>query len=53
MKTTNTKYKLVNRQSNSLYQIQALKNFSDVKIGDLGRFIEKEDNLLIHGNAWV
>ena len=28
-----------------LYRIKALKNFADVKIGDLGGFIEKETNL--------
>ena len=36
-----------------LYQIKAIKDFGDVKAGDLGGFIEKEDNLSHEGNAWV
>lgn len=29
----------------TLYQIKALKDFVDVKAGDLGGYIEKESNL--------
>ncbi|WP_375616697.1 hypothetical protein [Bartonella sp. AP58NXGY] len=36
-----------------LYRIKALKDFSDVKAGDLGGFVEKEDNLSHDGNCWV
>ena len=36
-----------------LFQIKALKDFSDVKAGDLGGYIEKEENLSHDGNAWV
>ena len=36
-----------------LYQIQALEDFGDVEKGDLGGWIEKEDNLSQNGNAWV
>ena len=36
-----------------LYRIRALKDFSDVKKGDLGGYIEKEDNLSHEGNCWV
>ena len=36
-----------------LYQIKALKDFGDVKAGDLGGYIEKEENLSHDGNAWV
>ena len=36
-----------------MHQIQALKNFGDVKAGDLGGWIEKESNLSHYGNAWV
>ena len=35
----------------TLHRIRALKDFDDVKAGDLGGFIEKEDNL--GQNAWV
>ena len=37
----------------TLYRIKALKDFSDVKAGDLGGWVEKEDNLSQMGDAWV
>ena len=37
----------------TLHRIKALKDFSDVKAGDLGGWIEKEDNLSQMGNAWI
>jgi len=36
-----------------LYRIKALKDFGDVKMGDLGGFIEKEENLAQEGDCWV
>ena len=36
-----------------LYRIRALIDFSTVKKGDLGGFVEKEDNLDHQGDAWV
>lgn len=36
-----------------LYRIEALKDFSYVKKGDRGGFIEKEENLSHLGNSWV
>lgn len=42
-----------NSRSVVLRQIRALRNFGSVKVGDLGGFIEKEDNLSHGGNAWV
>ena len=36
-----------------LFQIKALVSFGDVKEGDLGGYIEKEENLSHCGNAWV
>ena len=36
-----------------LYQIRALVNFEDIKVGDLGGYIEKEENLSQDGYAWV
>ena len=47
--TTNTKMCF----GRKLYQIKALKDFGDVKAGDLGGYIEKEENLSHDGNAWV
>ena len=36
-----------------LFQIKALISFGDVKEGDLGGYIEKEENLSHDGDAWV
>src|SRR5574337_1114896 len=36
-----------------LFRIKALKDFGDVRKGDLGGYIEKEDNLSQEGDAWV
>ena len=36
-----------------LYQIKALISFGDVEAGELGGFIEKEENLSQNGDAWV
>ena len=36
-----------------LFRIKALVAFGDVEKGELGGFIEKEDNLSHDGNAWV
>ncbi|WP_208435736.1 hypothetical protein [Bartonella phoceensis] len=37
----------------TLHRIRALRDFGDVKKGDLGGFIEHEDNLSHEGNCWV
>ena len=37
----------------TLFQIKATADFGDVKKGDLGGFIEKEENLSQEDNAWV
>ena len=47
--TSNTK-EFVGRK---LFQIRALKDFGDVKAGDFGGYIEKEENLSQDGTAWV
>ena len=36
-----------------LYRVRALKDFADVKKGDLGGFIENENNLSQEENCWV
>lgn len=36
-----------------LYRIKSLIDFGDVKAGDLGGYVEKEENLSQYGNAWV
>lgn len=37
----------------TLYRIEALKDFSDVKKGDIGGWIEKGENLSQEGDCWV
>ena len=36
-----------------LYRIRALRDFSNVRAGDLGGYIQTEHNLSHEGNAWV
>ena len=54
---TEKKYKLTDEYITiyyrKLYRIEALKDFSDVKKGDMGGFIGNEDNLLQEGDCWV
>ncbi len=51
------KYKLTTEtkvfMGTTLYRIEALVDFSTVKAGDKGGWIEKEENLSQSGNAWV
>lgn len=52
------KYKLIEgsrfwQYGRPLYRIQALRDFSDVKKGDLGGFVESEGNLSQEGDCWI
>ena len=51
------KYKLteeaINVNGKTLYRIEALKDFGNVKKGDKGGYIEKEENLSQNGDCWV
>ena len=51
------KYRLtgnhINIGNRILYQIEALKDFGNVKAGDLGGYIESKENLSQYDNAWV
>lgn len=51
------KYKLTDEtivfEGNTLYRIEALKDFGEIKKGNKGGFIESENNLAHEGNAWV
>ena len=53
----NKKYKLTNEIINvdgyTFYRIKALKDFSNVKKGDKGGFVENEENLSQNGNCWI
>ena len=54
---TDKKYTLTTESisyfNKNLYRIKALVDFSDVKKGELGGFVEKEANLSHEGDAWV
>lgn len=41
------------RSGKTLYQIEALKDFDNVKKGDLGGWVESEDNLSQEGDCWI
>lgn len=51
------KYELTNESivfnDVKLYRIKAIKSFSNVRAGELGGFIEKEENLSQFGDSWV
>ena len=47
--TTDTKMFL----GKKLFRIKALISFGNVRAGDVGGYIEKEENLSQYGNAWV
>lgn len=52
------KYKLIEgsrswQYGRPIYRIQALRDFSDVKKGDLGGFVESEENLSQMGDCWI
>ena len=53
----NKKYELTSDRStiygNVLYRIRALRDFGDVRTGDLGGWIKSETNLSHEGNCWV
>lgn len=57
METTEKKYELTDETieafGRTLYRIKALRDFGGIKTGDLGGFIEKEENLSHIDNAWV
>ena len=43
----------INIFGNKLFRIKALISFGNVKEGDTGGWVEKEENLSHSGNAWV
>lgn len=51
--TGETKKIEVNFEEVTLHRIRAIKDFGNVKAGDLGGWIEKEENLSQKGKAWV
>lgn len=57
MTTMDKKYKLTTQsiewKGRKLFRIKALKAFSGVKAGELGGYIESEENLSQEGNSWI
>ena len=53
----NKKYELTDETVETfghvLHRIKALKDFGDVKEGQLGGFVESSSNLSYEGNCWV
>lgn len=47
------KYEMIWNEEIELYQIRALKDFNNVKSGELGGYIQHERNLSQYENAWV
>lgn len=47
------KYEMVGVRVNGLQRIRALKDFGDVKTGDVGGWIESETNLSHEGLCWI
>ena len=54
---TTKKYELttekIEYKGRTLYRIRALRDFEDVKMGDLGGFVESEKNLSQEGDCWI
>ena len=40
-------------EGEKLYRIKALKDFKDIKKGDLGGWVSNENNLSQYGNCWI
>ncbi|MGL4523756.1 MAG: hypothetical protein ACRCWQ_14510, partial [Bacilli bacterium] len=47
------KYKLLHRDESGLCRIQALRDFGDVKAGDVGGYVETDYNLSHRGSCWI
>ena len=43
----------ITMNGSTIYRIKALKDFGDVKAGDMGGFVEKEENLSHEGPCWI
>ena len=47
------KYELIPSDKEGLFRIKALKDFNNVKKGDIGGYIQTENNLSHYGNCWI
>ena len=49
----NKKYELIPSDIEGLFRVKALKDFNNVKKGDIGGYIQSENNLSHYGNCWI
>ena len=47
------KYKLIKSDMKGLYRVKAVRDFGNVKKGDIGGYVQSEDNLSHEGYCWV
>ena len=47
------KYELIESNIKGLYRVKALKDFGDVKKGDIGGYVENPNNLSHEGYCWI
>lgn len=47
------KYELIPSDKEGLFRVKALKDFNDVKKGDIGGYVESVNNLSHDGNCWI
>lgn len=47
------KYELIPSDIEGLFRIKALKDFNDVKKGDIGGYVESEKNLSQYNDCWI
>ena len=47
------KYELIPSDREGLYRVKALRDFNDVKKGDIGGYVEGEKNLSQLGDCWI
>ena len=53
MKNMEKKYELIPSDKEGLYRIKALKDFNNVKKGDIGGYVESENNLSQLDDCWI
>lgn len=51
--TVTNEFKVISFGSTIVYRIKALKSFGNVQAGDLGGWVEKEENLSQKGDCWI
>ena len=49
----NKKYELIPSDIEGLFRVKALKDFNNVKKGDIGGYIQSQNNLSHYGNCWI